>query len=468
MQAAWARVVTFAFAGLLTLALGCSPPATHTGPEETPTPSRTPTARDTTLLPSEPPPGFHLAAVELASADEDRSGANEYSSGQLVTLYGDPSLEDPATGPVLAAARNWGEDWAYLGCEPADSPSGVKTGTRSKHGPVVSCFGNLWVSWQNPTTDFTDEYVGVVGRNVSPELVARAADALSPPKGAVGVPHEPLEIPADVLPAGLKQLISGPVWGSSTDTPVSGDFFEWKRHRPLAYIDLSVTDASDELSLLTRVLVGGDFRRIRGGPGAIVSVRDSYVVTWREGDFLVGVQTYGVDRSTLDAFIRSLRKAPIDRAWELKDSFLTSPPATFLGPDEEAALAGRIGGQRWIVGVSTDGHHETILTITEDGDQGGKRGAPGRPGRDEIVAKRLRTDGGALIIFQVHKDVAKLVVTTHRDRKQIELPLARSVLPDGSRYAGTLQPGPTDVEFVTTYDSDGNVITRVAEEALDW
>jgi hypothetical protein len=463
MQTTRARVVTLVFAGLLTLALGCNPAAKHTGPEESPIPSRTPTARDTTLLPTESPPGLHIARVELASADEDPSAANEYS-GRLVTVYGDPNLEDPLKGPLLVAGRDWGEEWASFGCESED-----KTGARSKHGPVVSCSGELWVSWENPTKDYTEEDVGVMGRNVSPELVARAADALSPPKGAVGVPHEPLEIPADVLPAGMRQLASGPVWGQAPDIrPVGEDIYQWKRHRSSARIYLRVTNASDDLSLLTRVDLGGTFRQIRGGPGAVRSSQSVHALTWREGDLLVAVDAQGVDRATVDAFVRSLQKVPIDKAWELKDSFLTGPPQTFLPPGEKVALAGRRGSQRWIVGVSADGHHETILTVTKDGDRGGKGGAPGRPSRYEIIAKRLRTDGGALIIFHVHKDVTKLVVTTHRDGKEIELPLAESVLPDGSRYAGTLQPGPTDVELVTTYDSEGDVITRKPEEALLW
>ena len=71
--------------------------------------------------------------------------------------------------------------------------------------------------WENPTTDDTEEYVGVMGRDVSPELVARAADALNPPKGAIGVPHEPLEIPTDVLPAGMKQVATD-VCGKASPT----------------------------------------------------------------------------------------------------------------------------------------------------------------------------------------------------------------------------------------------------------
>jgi len=116
MQATRARVLALAFAGLLALASGCGSAAESTGPGETPTASRTPTARDTTLLPPEPHPGFHIARGELASADENPRTFSEYG-GRLLTLYGDPDLEDPATGPVLVAGRDWSEDWARLGCQ---------------------------------------------------------------------------------------------------------------------------------------------------------------------------------------------------------------------------------------------------------------------------------------------------------------------------------------------------------------
>lgn len=107
----------------------------------------------------------------------------------------------------------------------------------------------------------------------------------------------------------MTQLAKGPVWGSFSDIhPVREDFFEWKRHRPSARTDMRVTDASDELSLLTRVRVGGTFRRIRGGPGAVYSGPDTHVLTWREGDLLVAVEAQGVDRATVDVFIRSLRR----------------------------------------------------------------------------------------------------------------------------------------------------------------
>src|SRR5690606_5344090 len=98
MQATRARTIALVSVGLLTLTLGCGSPSSRDAPEEAPTASRTPTARDTTLLPSESPPGFHIARVQLASADE---GSLSDDAGRLLTLYGDPDLEDPATGPLL-------------------------------------------------------------------------------------------------------------------------------------------------------------------------------------------------------------------------------------------------------------------------------------------------------------------------------------------------------------------------------
>ncbi|REF36147.1 hypothetical protein DFJ64_1547 [Thermasporomyces composti] len=453
MQATRARTIALVSVGLLTLTLGCGSPSSRDAPEEAPTASRTPTARDTTLLPSESPPGFHIARVQLASADE---GSLSDDAGRLLTLYGDPDLEDPATGPLLVVGRDWGEDWADLGCgsKPRDP-----TDARSTRGPVVVCSGELWVSWEIPTKDFTEECVGVMGRNVAPELVARAADALDPPEGAIGVPHEPLEIPADVLPAGMTRLASGRVWRSSSDVhTVSADIYEWKRHRPSARIGMRVTDASDTLSLLTRVQVGGEFQHIRGGPGAVHSDRDLHVLTWREGDVLVAVEARGVRRATVDAFIRSLAEVSVGKAWELKDSLLTSPPATLLAPGEKLAASGRAGKVRWAVGIR-DGWETVHIHHVDDGDIGGDAAPVGKVRRDQILIRRSGFEDGELVVAHVHADVAKVVATT-RDGHEIDVPLGEAVLPDESRYCGVWLDEPAELKGVTAYDAAGNRIAH--------
>ena len=135
------------------------------------------------------------------------------------------------------------------------------------------------------------------------------------------------------------------------------------------------------------------------------------------------------------------------------------PPEEFLSPRENLAAAGRSEPWRWVVGVSADGDRERVsLLHREYGEFDYAERSPGRPGREELIAKRILDYEGQLITIQVHADVAKVVLTTRPDGKKINLPLGASVLPDGSRYCGAWLDRHRRVDFITSYDSEGNEI----------
>ena len=94
------------------------------------------------------------------------------------------------------------------------------------------------------------------------------------------------------------------------------------------------------------------------------------------------------------------------------------PPEEFLSPRENLAAAGRSEPWRWVVGVSADGDRERVsLLHREYGEFDYAERSPGRPGREELIAKRILDYEGQLITIQVHADVAKVVLTTRPDGK---------------------------------------------------
>lgn len=433
--------------------LSCASPRA-TSERETPkptSPTQTPIARHTWLLP-DPAPKLPLTSVDLAPPTRGSPEANLYGGG-TTDVYGQRHLEDPASGPILVAASAWGEDDSSLPCQ---SDQLVDTGIRSTHGPVRSHAGTHWVCWeghQNPNGDNRDT-LGVMGRNVSPEELARAADATTTPPRM-----KPVRIQADALPAGVQHLVSAPV--SMTTSPVDGDVFEWQDKPAEPQLTLTVADADADAALLARVLVGGEPTRIRGGVGAVVRrPPDNWLqeLTWLEGDMLLHVSARSVQPSAVDAFVASLRKASLDDVRKAQANIRKPGPRQLLGPDEKLALGGRTKTVMWAVGVSASGKFESVTLVHHTaGNLGGSAGTVGTPGRRDLRLNRVSADLGELVILQVHADVAKVVLTTGDGRK-IDLPLADSVTPDGSRYCGTWLDAPTKAKSFTSYDADGNEI----------
>jgi hypothetical protein len=459
------RSVALVAAAVLSVAVGCSgSPSRDAGATPTPTPTRPPPVSATTLLPARPPAGFSLSRVDLAALHPT---ANNDWNGRNVTLYGDPDLDDSARGPLLFAYRAWGEDYVYTdavlkplsGCGAAELRA---TGVGSKHGQVESCAGTYVVAWDTNPEDFSDESVGLVGRDVTPEQVARAADAMSVPKGGVGVPHRPLTIPAGALPDGLTRLASGPMPAGG-----NGDTFVWEKNGASsgspgsASLRLSTVDAYDGALLLARAFVGGEARQIRGSLGAFGPLSDGRrEMTWQEDGLLVSVTTNAVDKATTEEFVRSLTTVPIGKALELQKSFMTRPPETFLDTGEKLALSGRTNGRRWVLAVSADGKRRRGFLIEETGEHPSFGGRTGKPRREQFIAANIGYTGGdQVVVVQVHADVAKVVLTARPDGRQIELTPGPSVLPDGSRYFGTWLDQENSMRRITSYDADGNQIS---------
>lgn len=463
-----AAVVT---AALLSLVASCGgSPAEEA--RSTPSPTRRPPgAPAITLLPAKPPAGFELDAVTLASNRGNPTGDNIWN-GRVVTLYGDP--DDSADGPLLFAYRTWGEDDAYTDAvlNPLSGCGADKlreTSVRSKHGQVESCGKTYVLAWDTNPEDFSEDSVGLVGRDMTPEQLARAADAMPVPKGGVGVAHRPLAIPASALPPGTTRLATGPMpaWAR-------GDTFVWRKsgvsagasERPELVLTVAGTYAGSWS--LARAFVGGELRQIRGEPGAYGPVSPglapgSRELTWQEGGLLVGIRTNGVDESTTEAFIRSLNTVPIGKVAELQESFLKRPPESFLEPGEKVALTGHTNDQLWVLAVSADGKRRRGIVVEAGGVSATYRGRTGKPSRGQFFPAMFGYAGGDQVaVVQVHADVAKVVLTTAQDgkQKQVALTPGPSVFPDGSRYFGSSWlTSEQRIRRVTAYDADGNEIS---------
>jgi len=384
-----------------------------------------------------------------------------YDGGNSV-LYGDPSLDDPLTGPVLVATRAWGDEDAYVSC-PADEQ--VETGVRSRNGPVIACGKDwYWVTWSGPNNDLQvnpHQAWGIIGRGVSPRRLAQIADWVTIPKDLTDGPHTFLEIPREALPSGLEPLARAPVIAGWAGIPAS-DYFAWTGRRD-HYASLTVTDADADLALLTQVLEGAEPAEVRGHPGAVTPRRDDGVqkVIWQEAGLLL-VFSHDLTDPDADAFLASLADASMREVDRLKNSILQTPPEELLAPGEKLAASGRAGKLRWAVGV--DGRRETVyIHHVDHGEIGGSGGTVGRVKRNQILTNRRDFGGSQLVIAQVHADVAKVVATT-QDGQEIDLPLGKSVLPDGSRYCGVWLDKPAKLNYLTAYDADGNRIARASPE----
>jgi hypothetical protein len=233
------------------------------------------------LLPASTPAGW---TIDRAYTSATPLG---YRPG-LTTLYGDPDLADPLTGPTLAVGETF-DDFPVPGASTPGFHSEVVDGRTVAVGT-----DRAW-SWATWSEGGTCECVAfVAGRNVGEAAVLAAARHVSdvfarPTIDAVG------------LPPGVEALVAAPV-----DPELSFLFDSERleyRGTGTSRVTISVTKADPRFLWLVRFWIAG------GEAAGVVPSVEAVDARYEDGHVIVGTGQ-GVLADVVRAFTASLRPAP--------------------------------------------------------------------------------------------------------------------------------------------------------------